>query len=54
MEFRAIVLNQIPFEAASFPLASDEAAIEARRIAHRHFIDATQVALQLNCYVRQQ
>ena len=48
-EYRAIVLNQLPFEAAGFPLASDAAAIEARRDAHRHFIETAQVARQLNC-----
>lgn len=48
-EFRAVVLNQLPFEAAGFPLASDAAAIDARRTAHRHFTDAAEVAQQLNC-----
>ncbi len=48
-ELRPIVLNQIPFGAAIFPLASDAAAIDARREAHRHFIDAVQVYTQLNC-----
>lgn len=49
IEFRAVVLNQLPLEAARFPLASDAAAVAARRTAHRHFIEAAQVALQLNC-----
>ncbi|WP_337288704.1 HNH endonuclease [Candidatus Methylomirabilis sp.] len=48
-ELRAVVLNQLPFEAARFPLASEAAAINARREAHRHFINAAQVAQQLNC-----
>jgi hypothetical protein len=48
-ELRALVLNQPPFEAADFPLASDAAAIDARREAHRRFIDASQVEKQLNC-----
>lgn len=48
-ELRTVVLKQIPFGAADFPLASDSAAIEARKIAHRHFVEATQVARQLNC-----
>ncbi len=48
-ELRPFVLNQLPFEAASFPFASDAAAIDARRLAHRHFINAAQVAKQLNC-----
>lgn len=50
-EFRAVVLNQLPFEAAGFPLASDAAAIDARRTAHRHFTDAAEAAQQLNCPV---
>ena len=48
-ELRPGVLNQVPFEAADFPLASHAAAIVARRTAHRHFIDAAEAALQLNC-----
>ena len=49
-ELRDVVLNQLPFEAAGFPLASDAAAIDARRVAHRSFIDAAEVAQQLNCH----
>ncbi len=48
-ELRTVVLDQPPFEAASFPLASDAPAIEARRVARRHFVEAAQVARQLNC-----
>ena len=48
-EFHTIVLNQLPFEAAGFPLASTDAAIEARRAAQRHFSDAALAAHQLNC-----
>lgn len=48
-EFRAVVLKQLPFEAASFPLASNEPAMDARRIAHRHFTAAAMVAQQLDC-----
>ena len=48
-EFRPVVLNQIPFSPAGFPLASDAAAIEARRVARTHFVEAAQVARQLNC-----
>ncbi len=48
-ELRAVVVNQLPFEAASFPLAADTAAIEALRIAHHHFIAAAKAACQLNC-----
>lgn len=48
-ELRGVVLNQLPFEAVEFPLASDAAAADARRIAHKHFIEAAQVARQLCC-----
>jgi hypothetical protein len=48
-EFRAVVLNQLPFNAADFPLASDAAAMDARRAARRHFADAAMAAQQLNC-----
>lgn len=47
-ELRTIVLNQIPFEASGFPLASDATAINTRREAYRHFIEAAQVEQQLN------
>ena len=47
-EFRSLVLNQPPFQAIDFPLASDSDALRARRIAHRHFVDATNVVRQLN------
>ena len=47
-EFRSVVLNQIPLQAAHFPLASDATSIENQRIARRHFIEATKVARQLN------
>lgn len=49
-ELRAIVLNQIPFEAASFPLASTAAAISARKRAQHHFVEAGKVARQLNFF----
>ena len=48
-ELRAVVLNQLPFDAARFPLASTAAAIEARRAAQRHFSGAATAAHQLNC-----
>ena len=48
-EFRAVVLNQLPFEAAGFPLAADAAAMDARRAAQRHFANAAEVARHLNC-----
>lgn len=49
-ELRAVVLKQLPFDAADFPLASDAAAIDARREAHRHFINAAEIARKLNCH----
>lgn len=48
-ELRPSVLNQVPFEAAGFPLASDANAIEARRIARKHFIRSAEVAWGLDC-----
>jgi hypothetical protein len=48
-ELRTLVLNQVPFQAAAFPLAADATAIEARRKARRYFITATRVALQFGC-----
>ncbi|WP_205510241.1 HTH domain-containing protein [Paenibacillus elgii] len=48
-ELRSVVLNQLPFEAASFPLAADADAINARRIAQHRFSMAVEIACQLNC-----
>lgn len=48
-EFRTLVLNQLPFEAASFRLASDAAAMDNRQTAHRHFINAADAAQRLDC-----
>lgn len=50
-ELRALVLRQIPFGAASFPLASDYNAIEARRIARNYFVKSAKVARDLGCFV---
>ena len=47
-DLRSIVLNQLPFRAAHFPLSSDEAAIKARRTARQHFIKLAEIASQLN------
>ena len=49
VELRAIVRDQPPFEAAAFPLDSGPNGIEARQLAHRIFIDAAEVARQLDC-----
>lgn len=48
-EFRLLVLNQVPFEAVSFPLASDAPSIEAQRASRNHFISAAEVARKLDC-----
>ncbi len=48
-DFRAVVLTQVPFEARGFPLASDAVAMDARRAAHEHFLDAVEAAKQLAC-----
>lgn len=48
-DFRAVVLMQVPFEAADFRLASDAVAMDARRAAHTHFLDAVEAAKQLAC-----
>lgn len=47
-ELRTVVLYQVPFYAAAFPLAADKGAIEARRKAAHFFINATDGALGLN------
>ena len=49
LELRASVRDHPPFEAATFPLDSSSAGIEARRLALRTFIDAAKVARQLDC-----
>ena len=48
-EFRAAVLTHVPFEVRGFPLASDSDAMEARRTAQKHFLDAVNVAKLLAC-----
>lgn len=48
-DFRAVVLTQVPFEAADFRLASDTVAMNARRAAHTHFLDAVEAAKKLAC-----
>ncbi len=49
VDFRAVVLTQVPFESQGFPLASDAIAMDARRAAHKHFLDAVEAAKQLAC-----
>jgi len=48
-DFRSIVLTQVPFEAREFPLSSDAVAMDARRAAHQHFLNAVEVAEQFTC-----
>ena len=48
-QLRPPLLNQVPLLSAEFPLASDDAAIERRRLARSHFIKAAQAAQRLNC-----
>ena len=48
-DLRAVVLNEVPFEALGFPLASDAVAMEARRDAHTYFRAAVEVAQRLEC-----
>ena len=49
VELRAHVRDQLPLDLAAFPLASDEAAMDARRAAQRHFAEAAVAAHELNC-----
>lgn len=49
VELRDVVLKQLPFEAAGFPLAANVDAMGARREAQRHFSEAAEVARQLSC-----
>jgi hypothetical protein len=46
---RSAVLEQIPLDTAKFPLASDTAAINACRTAHRYFTAAAEAGLRLDC-----
>lgn len=48
-EFCTIVLTQVPFEAREFPLASDAVAMDARRAARQHFLNAVKAAMDLDC-----
>lgn len=48
-ELCPIVLYQLPFDAADFPLASDVNSLEARKKSQNLFTDAAKAAEQLNC-----
>lgn len=49
VEFRGVVLNQLPLQPAHFPLADDGVSISVRRRARRYFVRAAEVARQLDC-----
>lgn len=49
-ELRTIVLSQVPFDAAHFPLSSDTAAIEAIKKAGGFFFNAVEIAQRLTCF----
>lgn len=48
-QLRSFVLNNIPFDISSFPLASDSISLNARRTAHGHFVKATKIEQELGC-----
>lgn len=48
VEFRSIVLYQVPFDAAIFPLAEDAEAMETRKIAQYYFREAVIAAQSLS------
>jgi len=49
LDFRGVLLSQVPFESNGFRLASDAVSMERRREAHDRFLLAAQVASDLNC-----
>lgn len=48
-DYRATFLSQVPFEVQGFPLASNSSAMDARRTAHKYFLDAVGAATRLEC-----
>ncbi len=48
-ELKPIVLQQVPFEASAFPLASNRASIQARRKAQELFSKCARVAKEIDC-----
>ena len=50
LDYRIVVLRQVPLNALIFPLASDATSIEIRRKARTHFISAKQVAQGFGCH----
>ena len=49
VEFRDVVLNQLPLQSSHFPLADDGASITLRRRAREYFVRAAEIARQLDC-----
>ena len=49
VDYRAEVMNQVPYYTKEFPLAADTLSINARKIAHHHFTKAALEAKRLNC-----
>lgn len=47
-EFRNAVIEQVPFNAASFPLAADKNSLEIRKKAQKQFVIASEVARTLD------
>ncbi len=47
-ELRSTVFKDIPLNARNFPLAADSTSIEVRRVAQSHFMNAAEIARQLN------
>ena len=47
-EFRNMVFNGIPFDAAGFPLASNIAGMQARKNAYHHFSKGREIAEKFN------
>ena len=50
LDFRSVVLSQVPFELNSFPLASDVVSMEKRRAAHNRFLLAAEAANRFDCH----
>ena len=50
LDFRSVVLTQVPFEANGFPLASDAKSMESRRSARDRFIKAAGAAKDHKCF----
>ena len=49
IDFRPTLREQLPTASAGFPIASDDAAMESRRTAHKHFLRAAQAARYQKC-----